>query len=146
MGLTHYWEREIELPKAEFNQSIEDIKKLLKIIDIPLADAYGQGVPLVNSEEISFNGITGQNCEPFSVKRFQMSRRVSTLTFGYCKTEHMPYDFVVKCVLIVLSHYLNDGIKVSSDQDDKEWKDARDFCEKCFGYGKTFVLTKDKGV
>lgn len=144
MGLTHYWEQEIELPKDGFRKAAKDLKKLIDAIDIPLADISGQGSPLITDEEIVFNGITGQACEPFSMKRFQMPRRVGSLALGYCKTEFMPYDFVVKCTLIILSHYLQGGIKVSSDQDDKDWKKACDFCEKHLGYGNNFKLFKEK--
>ena len=92
MGWTHYWQREITLPADRFMKALEDFRIMLAKTDIKLAGADGLGEPVLSEKEIIFNGIAGQNCEPFVIKSFEPSRRSPARTFSYCKTEKFSND------------------------------------------------------
>lgn len=122
MGWTHYWSRDVELPVEDFSKGVEDFKTTLSKIDIPLAGPMSDGIPIINPTEIIFNGVKGQNCEPFSIKVSELARRSDKVVFSYCKTEKLPYDLCVKTVLVILKHYLGDNIKVMSDGNTEDWR------------------------
>jgi hypothetical protein len=44
--------------------------------------------------------------------------------FGFCKTARKPYDLMVKACLLICKEYLGDGIEISCDGDDEDWKPA----------------------
>jgi len=59
MGYTHYWYREKTIDKATFKKIVDDFKKVLPVIldlGIKLADGHGEGKPIINDNEIIFNG------------------------------------------------------------------------------------------
>jgi hypothetical protein len=140
MGWTHYWQREIELPAKPFEDAVNDCRKLFESLNAPLAGAQGKNNPMFTDEKIAFNGAAGYGCEPFIVNRIQPLRPGRTVVRGYCKTERLLYDLYVQCALIILNHYLNDMIKVTSDGTDYDWDKARKTCVKYLGYGSDFCL------
>jgi len=141
MGWTHYWKREVELPAEEFKEAVKDCEIILSKIDVPLTGPMSKGNPICNSKEIIFNGIKGQDCEPFSIKISEQPRRSDQLVFSYCKTEKLPYDICVKSVLIILKHYLGENIEIMTDGTIEDWSDAIDICMQGLGYGKDFSLS-----
>ena len=143
MGWTHYWERETELPQEAFEKAVKDCRVLLAAVDVPLAGSHAEGEPVFRGDGIVFNGIKGHDCEPFSIKLVEVSRRPGKLVFSYCKTQKLPYDLCVKCTLIILKHHLGDKIRVMSDFTDEDWNDARNLCQGCLGYGLDFELPKE---
>jgi len=63
MGYTHYWYRIREIDKTTFRNIVADFKKLLplfKTLDIKLGDGLGKGEPIINDNEVIFNGL--HNC------------------------------------------------------------------------------------
>jgi len=63
MGYTHYWYRETEIDKTIFSKIVDDFKKLLpmfKTVDIKLGDGHGENEPIINYNEVIFNGLA--NC------------------------------------------------------------------------------------
>jgi len=63
MGYTHYWYRPKEIRPEVFKKIVDDFKKLLpifKMLDVQLAGPLGEGEPIINYEEVSFNG--NHNC------------------------------------------------------------------------------------
>lgn len=63
MGYTHYWYRDLEIPKEKFHLIVEDFRKILplfKVLDIPLGNGIGVGNPIINDDEVVFNGL--RNC------------------------------------------------------------------------------------
>jgi hypothetical protein len=140
MGWTHYWQREITLPTDKFEVVLHDFQVVLANLDIKLSGADGLGDPVLSEREIIFNGIAGQNCEPFIIKSFEPSRRSPAGTFSYCKTEKMPYDICVQLILIILKQHFGDGIVISSDGSEDDWKQAKDLCQKILQYGIEFKL------
>lgn len=142
MGWTHYWQRESELPGEAFENAVKDFKLILTSIDIPLAGFEADSDPTLNHDGIIFNGIKEQGCEPFFFKKLEIPRQLGKPVFSYCKTEKLPYDLCVKCVLVILKHYLGDRIEVMSDGTDEDWKDAKQLCHSCLGYGSDFILSE----
>jgi len=63
MGYTHYWYRELEIPTQKFQSIRDDFKKLLpefQKLGIKLGNSFGKGKPVINEDEIAFNGL--RNC------------------------------------------------------------------------------------
>ena len=59
MGYTHYWYRKKEIDGEIYDLIVKDFKKLLplfKVLDIPLANGVGDGEPIINNDEVVFNG------------------------------------------------------------------------------------------
>ena len=56
MGMTHYWKRKPELPAQQFSKAIGDFRKIIELLQIPLAGANGFGELVITDEEIIFNG------------------------------------------------------------------------------------------
>lgn len=140
MGWTHYWQREITLPADRFMKVLEDFRIILTKTDIKLAGADDLGEPVLSGTAILFNGIAGQNCEPFVINSFEPSRRSPARTFSCCKTEKLPYDICVQLILIILKQHFGDGIVVSSDGSEDDWKQAKELCQRILKYGIEFKL------
>jgi len=140
MGWTHYWRRAAELPTTEFEAAVADCREILEASGISLRGGQDSDAPWLTGDEIVFNGAEGAGCEPFVFGRVQQARPGRDVVRGYCKTEHMPYDLVVQCCLVVLKHHLGDAVQITSDSGDEGWKGARRLCEECLGYGSSFAL------
>ncbi len=100
MGMTHYWKRDEEFPADAFKDAVRDCKLLLAAIDAKLAGPECSGEPIFKSDCIQFNGIQGQNCEPFSMKSIETPKMPGRPVFSYCKTEGLPYDLAVRCAFV----------------------------------------------
>ncbi len=144
MGLTHYWEREIELPKDKFAQAVDNCAKLFEMIEIPLSGSGGAGNPVLTPENILFNGAQGSICEDFCFSRTHVPKRKRERAYAYCKTEGLPYDICVRTVLIILKHFLQEMVTVASDCKNNNWQKARDLCQTYLGYGDDFELEEIK--
>lgn len=141
MGWTHYWKRDLELPAEAFAKASIDCMTMFDKIDVLLAGPMSGGKPIFGSDAILFNGVKGQDCEPFTIRLLEEPRRSSPFVFSYCKTEKLPYDLCVKTALVILKHYLGDHIQVMSDGDDSDWSDAKQMCVSNLGYGAEFMLS-----
>ena len=140
MGCTHYWEREQYLSEVLFQTVIGELQKIFADIDAALAGREGEGTPYLSLDEIVFNGVRGQHCEDFKIRRVGFPREGGTKIYSFCKTEKMPYDLCVKITLIILKHYFEESLQVTSDAKDGDWQDARDRSQRCLGYGNEFLL------
>lgn len=63
MGYTHYWYRPLEIEQPTFDAIRADFEKIILALDekgIKLGDALGREVPVINDEQIRFNGL--ENC------------------------------------------------------------------------------------
>lgn len=131
MGYTHYWYREVEISKEEFERIVEDVMKLE-----PAWKSKGVKV-IVDNDMFYIDG----SCETFvfpqiipgSVKEFYGTMRDGKI-FQFCKTNHGTYDVFVQSALIIAKFHLKDKIRVLSDGDDPEWDNARDLVSAYLGY------------
>lgn len=63
MGYSHYWYRDQELNQVSFGSVVQDFKKILPALEhlgIKLANGLGKNQPVINYEQIWFNGL--ENC------------------------------------------------------------------------------------
>jgi len=63
MGYTHYWYRDQELNQANFGHVVKDFNKIIPTLEhlgVKLADGIGENKPVINVEQIWFNGL--ENC------------------------------------------------------------------------------------
>ena len=140
MGLTHYWERPVQLSPAAFNRAVVDCRRLLPLLSIPLAGGDGTGTPVLDSEVLMFNGVGDASYETCAICRVEEDPGEGRRVFSFCKTEHRPYDLAVRAVLIVFQHHLRSQFKVSSDDHASAWEAARQLCQQHLGYGNEFRL------
>lgn len=141
MGYTHYWRINPIKGKAEKQEKAYQnaIKKCQKIVS-----EYNKAVKSIDPKDerrlsgysahtkvgqyggLNFNGVGNLSHEDFS---FREHFRENS-DFDFCKTARKPYDVVVTACLIVMKHYLKDGINVSSDGDASEWNDGLELAKK----------------
>ena len=142
MGWTHYWKKETELPAEKFSNAVADCRKILALLDVSLAGSEGIGAPVLNDDEIIFNGSadTGM-CEPFKFRRIQKPRLGKNVVFEYCKTEHMPYDLAVQCCLVILKFHLGDLIIISSDGKEEDWDKVKSVITEKLGIETGIILS-----
>ena len=60
MGYTHYWEIEDTIDKTEFAEIVKDFSRMIKPLSnlgINLGDGFGENKPIININEITFNGL-----------------------------------------------------------------------------------------
>jgi len=141
MGWTHSWQRDTELNAAAFDGAISDCRAAFATSGVALAGFDGTGTPILEPDHIVFNGSTPASCEPFEMARVEFDRRGRSKVWGFCKTEHLPYDLCVQTALIIMRHHLGAAIEVGSDGSMDDWRQAVDLVQKELGYGADFQLT-----
>jgi hypothetical protein len=60
MGYCHYWEVEQEIESESFSRIVADVQQIILTLDdlgVRLAGPLGEGLPEIDSEHISFNGL-----------------------------------------------------------------------------------------
>ncbi len=61
MGYTHYYYTSKEFDFVGFNEVVRDFKKMIPVLEhlgVKLANACGDDKPIINGDEITFNGLT----------------------------------------------------------------------------------------
>lgn len=124
MGYTHYWNHG-DIDHEAWSVFTADVRQILRTEIVPLAGGLGEGLPVLNEDEISFNGIGDDGHETFTLSP-------DRVTFDFCKTAFKPYDLVVTCVLLRATLTIP-GFNVESDGTWDEWKDARELYVQVFG-------------
>lgn len=79
--------------------------------------------PLVGSESVMFNGMPGEECEPFEVLRDKTG-------FQFCKTRELPYDVPVTACLAALSAIAPGAFAIGTDGNGADWKPGLDLARK----------------
>lgn len=106
--------------------------------------------PELTALTLSFNGKGGLGHEQFimdldiEVEPGQRRPRTDELGryFQFCKTARKPYDLAVCAALIAAKHHFPE-MKVTSDGEESDWKDACDLCQRVLGFGAAFTLDPD---
>tara|TARA_B100001013_G_scaffold342045_1_gene267431 strand:- start:616 stop:1137 length:522 start_codon:yes stop_codon:yes gene_type:complete len=167
MGYTHYWYREEELDSDNFSNAIKDIALLLSYTEQQEIDAgYAHAKQIVevyelNRREINFNGIGEDGHENFRIADvFKDNYNKDELwKFDFCKTARKPYDKYVVACLYIFKYHLGDDIKITSDGDEKDWKEGLQMVQDILGYPydigrfkldksppiETFYVPEDRG-
>jgi hypothetical protein len=138
------------IPEEKFDQIVSDFSKIiprLKEKGIRLSGAFGWGSPVVNNNEIIFNGFGTNSCEAFYFPRVMESsilfpKLSNDKIFVFCKTHRLPYDLAVTSLLLILGHHLGkESIDIESNGDYNDWKDAIKLCQNELGYSVSDALT-----
>lgn len=160
MGYTHYWDLKnpTSKTKQQFIDVMMDVEMIMnslpkfstsagghyKSYPLVLRNGLGEGVPVITSQEIIFNG---DGSEGLDHETFIFSFVNPDDQSGFCKTARKPYDLVVCAVLISLANRV-DGFECSSDGDWEDWEDCLKFYKevvtknvndnvlKCTGYNE----------
>jgi len=97
MGYTHYWS-ESEISKENWEKVIGVIKSIAKKHEDVIQREYDDNSkPIIDDDEIMFNGIDEDGHETFHIGRESRS------SFNFCKTARKPYDIAVCESLLVLN-------------------------------------------
>ncbi len=129
MGYTHYWRAKnggLFTPE-EWKKITDDVQKLIAASDVPLLfEEDSNEPPSITDDLIRFNGKLHDGHETFWFQR-------DLEHFQFCKTAAKPYDKVVVACLAVALQHAPDKIRVSSDGDERDWKEGLDWASAVLG-------------
>lgn len=121
IGYTHYWKKTEELPQDVWEEDfIPQASQIMKDSGVELGDNFGKvdSKPVITPDVLSFNGITPDDYETFSLSRKKED-------FNFCKTQHRPYDKVIVAILM-LAEQCFCGFSWSSDGDAEDHKEGKE--------------------
>lgn len=139
MGYTHYWYRVREIELDVYFKILTDFKRLLPVLieeGVRLAGSGGTGDPVINDDNLLFNGVGAERYENFvfpRVLRIWDEPDKNDQYFQFCKTSAYPYDQAVIAFLIIAKHYLQQDITVQSDVGVEKLEDAKKLCQTYLG-------------
>lgn len=124
MGYTHYYYQYRDLTHDEWTEFTDQVRQILNT-DVPLAGWDGKGLPVVDDNKVSFNGVEGEGCETcyfqrdlWSASRDQRiswNKKANGPQFEFCKTRRRPYDPIVVAVYEAAKAVAPDAFDLSSD-------------------------------
>lgn len=122
MGYTHYYYQKRSFTIKEWTKILAEVTKIFAAASqktIVLAGWNGEGFPVADSEQISFNGLDEMAHETFLLRKEKPFnpewRKNESDYFSFCKTARKPYDAAVVSVLHAAREIAPDAIEVSSD-------------------------------
>ncbi len=146
MGYTHYWtftkvKGKTKETEELYQKAVKDCQRIILAYKKEFGGlaGYSAHTKLGQYGGIDFNGAREEGHENF-VLREQFKENYS---FNFCKTAQKPYDEVVTACLIILSHYLGDNIKVSSDGYQEDWQSGLELVKKVLKRVKKFSIPKN---
>lgn len=118
MGYTHYWRIKGPTSKEKWAKVTEAAMAVIENAKVPIQREYDDTAPpVVNSDEIRFNGVDNDGHETFFISR-------SDTGFNFTKTARKPYDEVVVAMLKAIKKVLGSAITLSSDGGDEVFADV----------------------
>tara|TARA_B100000519_G_C14205996_1_gene420375 strand:- start:719 stop:1099 length:381 start_codon:yes stop_codon:yes gene_type:complete len=119
MGYTNYWYQFDSFNDKEWGKIKLVASELVKDIGITGRDGSLMSAPVINNEEIVFNGVGDSSCEPFILSRnLDKNDRLFDETkgkFNFCKTLKMYYDEHVWKMLCAAKNSAPGKINIESD-------------------------------
>ncbi len=138
MGITIHWQRQEQYDaetfadaRFEFQGITNDIARGKdRLFSMAGPDGSPDSDPILNDEQIVFNGLAPQSCEPFIFNRTQQPRPGRDYVSSFCKTGNLPYTIGVQCALLVLKKYFGNQITIYSDStiSQESWEKALSAC------------------
>ena len=126
MGYTHYWRQYDGFNSDKWDTLVQHSLYLqaavypsAKLADVEMSDF-----------QISFNGVSPQNHETFTLDRAMSPPNNRDHFFNFCKTAQKPYDLMVMCVLLVANELEPDVITYATDGAESDWQPAVDLVNK----------------
>lgn len=149
MGFSHAWGRKKVLDPEKFQKIVSETQLVIKKYKpqflffggIKIKGPVGWGRPILNEREIRFNGSppfeTFWLSQDYSMARPNHQTSPDGMYWEYIKTNELPYDLVVKTVLISLKNHFPDST-LQTEQEISDWNKAyQTYCEL---FGKTVAL------
>jgi hypothetical protein len=142
MGYTHYCYTKGNVTPEVWSKITEGIEKIIAATPkVEIKREYNSiSPPLINNQEVVFNGVGDLGHETFRLNREQQptpkwQTTINPLgTFDFCKTARKPYDLLVCSTLLIAKHYAGDVYTLSSDGDwGSDWEQARNLVEDELG-------------
>lgn len=143
MGYTHYWCRKEDLSDG-WEEFINDVKKVYENflkVELKIAGGFGVGEPVFDENMVWFNGEGELAEQTFYLPRIILENGKKgylvlekVFCFTFCNTDRKPYDILVTAVLILAKRHFDKKIKIASDGNWRDWKEARELIERTLGY------------
>ena len=128
MGYTHYWRQYDGFNSDKWDTLVQHSLHLQAASPVTLADVE------MSDFQISFNGVSPQNHETFTLDRAMQPPNLRLPEkdhfFNFCKTAQKPYDLMVMCVLLVANALEPDVITYATDGAESDWQPAVDLVNK----------------
>ena len=130
MGYTHYWRQYDGFNSEKWDTLVQHSLHLQDASPAKLADVE------MSDFQISFNGVSPQNHETFTLDRAMPPPNLTDRLpekdhfFSFCKTAQKPYDLMVMCVLLVANALEPDVITYATDGAESDWQPAVDLVNK----------------
>jgi len=130
MGYTHYWRQYDGFNSEKWDTLVQHSLHLQDASPAKLADVE------MSDFQISFNGVSPQNHETFTLDRAMPPPNLTDRLpekdhfFSFCKTAQKPYDLMVMCVLLVANDLEPDVITYATDGAESDWQPAIDLVNK----------------
>lgn len=142
MGYTHYWYR----AKEYFPNAWEELRRdVMTLVELQGKQYTANITYSVGEEYILLDGAGGNTCETLRLSRkYQQDRESYTEDdqyFEFCKTNLLPYDLIVKAILVLAWRHL--GVRVASDGTDDDWTPAVKLAQLVTGSQLDFKLEKE---
>ena len=120
MGYTHYYRQSRDFTDAEWTEFTERATLLIKAAPCRLAGPHGEAgtAPKVSDEWVAFNGVGSAAHETAYIERYASDRGGPNPGFGFCKTNHKPYDLTVRRLYRLARDVTGDAFELSSDGGD----------------------------
>jgi hypothetical protein len=140
MGYTHYWNKNQQMDKKQWDRFTEIVGKLLADPDVAPIIAWEHDQPNkppeVSKEFVRFNGKDDDGHETFYFDR--IATRVGAADndgkcFDFCKTARKSYDKAVVACLVLAKLIFQEDIRVSSDGDLNDWQEGKALAQKYLG-------------
>ena len=136
MGYTHYWRQYDGFNSDKWDTLVQHSLHLQAASPVTLADVE------MSDFQISFNGVSPQNHETFTLDRAMQPPNLRLPEkdhfFNFCKTAQKPYDLMVMCVLLVANALEPDVITYATDGAESDWQPAIDLVNKVCDLGVSF--------
>ena len=139
MGYTLYWYRVREIELDVYFKILTEFKRLLPVLTeegVRLARSGGTGDPIIDEDNLLFNGVGSERYEDFVFPRVLSlwdEPDENDQYFQFCKTSSYPYDQAVIALLLIAKHHLQKDITVQSDVGVEKLEAAKKLCQTYLG-------------
>lgn len=127
MGLTHYWQFNVNLsdPSAADREAylaaLLACGTLCRALQAESGGLSGYSAHVAKYGGLVLNGSREGACEPLEL-RAHLAHNVQR---GFVKTNRHPYDLAVRCCLLLLADELGPSFLLTSDDDATTWLEAQ---------------------
>ncbi len=125
--VTHKWEIKQDAHTIVGELS-EDLEKIVETFDLDVANGLGMHhtEAEITEDYIIFNGVGPLNAQPFCYMSRSDFLPMDMNISGHCDTGRMPYDRIVRVLLLCMKHHLGSEVRINSDDSfvSAEWQMA----------------------